>query len=47
MLEQKGFEGRLRCYDDGVQMIYLLYGNDDFARKLQTIIGKPEMLSQE
>lgn len=41
VLEQEGFEGRLLYYDDGVQMIFLLYGNDDFARKLQTIIGRP------
>lgn len=42
VLEQEGFDGRLRYYDDGTQLIFLLYGDENFAQKLQAIIGRPE-----
>lgn len=44
VLETEGFSGRIHCFDDvmGGQGFILVYGDDEYGRKIQEILGKPE-----
>ena len=43
VLEQENYDGRIHCYDDGGQGYILLYGTQEFAQRLEEIIGKQDI----
>lgn len=43
VLEQENFDGRIHCYDDDGQGYILLYGSQEFAQRLEEIIGKQDI----
>ncbi|MGI6174349.1 MAG: hypothetical protein ACOYI8_10705 [Christensenellales bacterium] len=41
ILEQEGFDGRLHIFFDGMQGLYLFYGDAEYGEKLRRIIPEP------